>query len=79
MEVHTEFPRPELPAGAHLARCLLSAPPSMLEKLIVFAHGIVRDEDGSDLGEVMAAVGLDALAALHTLDDQLGDILDGIV
>ena len=76
-EIHREFDRPPLSAGAHVRACLTTAPPSMLEQLIVFCDRVTRDDCEPALTEVMTALQLDAVAARWEVDEQLDRMLDG--
>ena len=76
-EIHREFARPSLSAGAHVRAFLLSSPPSLIEELICFCRRVTADDCEPALADVMVALARDAVAARWELDEQLDRMLDG--
>ena len=73
-----DHPRPEAHPGAHVGSCLIHMAPGVLDDLVSFVGRLLLDtEVDPDLKQVLAALGMDAVAARYVVEDQLNRLLDG--
>lgn len=66
----TDFPRPTLPPGGHLARQLMRFTDEERSAAHHFIVRVVDEEGPTALGQLMAAVGMDVLATMYRLFDE---------
>jgi hypothetical protein len=75
----TDFPRPTLPPGQHVARQLMRFTDEERSAAHHFLVRVTQEEGPTSLGHLMAALGMDLLATMYRLFDasvELADDLD---
>jgi hypothetical protein len=75
----TDYSRPPLPAGQHLARQLMAFTDDERSQAHWFAARVVEEEEGpTALGRLMAAIGLDLLAVMYSFYDASVELAEDI-
>lgn len=74
----TDFPRPSLPPGGHVARQLMRFTDAERSAAHRFLVEVTAEEGPTPLGQLMAAVGMDVIATMYRLFDESVALVEDI-